>query len=202
MSTEVLFAIQDVLPGKLNALVKNIMSQMAIDDPNEAVRRINAGEWVVKISNLLKRIATVTAGSAQRFVAAEHLKEANVGWTGDNFKRLFLNKVEENVPEINLAVSRLERASLDTPILAELGDNAEVSLVYLFGLLKKQANGEDGILLTNGYANIFYTRDDEGVLWAVGAGWRSCYRCWRVEARSVGDPCRWGDGCQVFSRDS
>lgn len=41
------FAIAEVVPGKLNALVKNLMRQMNITDPNEAVRRINSGEWIV-----------------------------------------------------------------------------------------------------------------------------------------------------------
>lgn len=41
------FAIADVKPGKLNALVKNMMVQMSITDPNEAVRRVNSGEWIV-----------------------------------------------------------------------------------------------------------------------------------------------------------
>ena len=41
------FAIADVLPGKLNALVKNIMRQTGATDPNEAVRLVNSGEWVV-----------------------------------------------------------------------------------------------------------------------------------------------------------
>jgi len=41
------FVISDVETGKLNALVKNLMSQMAITDSNETVRRINSGEWVV-----------------------------------------------------------------------------------------------------------------------------------------------------------
>ncbi|MFH1182879.1 MAG: hypothetical protein V1690_01290 [Candidatus Moraniibacteriota bacterium] len=41
--------ILDVLPelGKINALIKNLMKQMGTDDPNEAIRRFNAGEWVV-----------------------------------------------------------------------------------------------------------------------------------------------------------
>lgn len=42
-----LFVISEVFPGRLNALVKNLMKQMGISDPNEAVRRINSGEWVV-----------------------------------------------------------------------------------------------------------------------------------------------------------
>ena len=39
-----LFTIQNVETGKLNALVNNIMKQTGIDDPNEAIRMVNAGE--------------------------------------------------------------------------------------------------------------------------------------------------------------
>lgn len=42
------FAISTIPTGKLNALVKNLMVQMEIRDPVEAVRRVNAGAWVVK----------------------------------------------------------------------------------------------------------------------------------------------------------
>lgn len=41
------FAIANVLPGKLNALVKNIMIQTGTNDPNEAVRLVNSGEWLL-----------------------------------------------------------------------------------------------------------------------------------------------------------
>lgn len=41
------FVIAEVMPGKLNALVKNLMHQMDLTDPNEAVRRINSGEWAL-----------------------------------------------------------------------------------------------------------------------------------------------------------
>ena len=40
------FAIADITTGQLNALVKNLMSEMGIDDPIEAVRRINSREWL------------------------------------------------------------------------------------------------------------------------------------------------------------
>lgn len=43
-----LFTIQNVETGKLNALVNNIMKQTGINDPNEAIRMVNAGE--VKIT--------------------------------------------------------------------------------------------------------------------------------------------------------
>lgn len=42
-----LFAIAEVMPGQLNALVKNIMRQTEVDDPNEAVRLVNSGEWII-----------------------------------------------------------------------------------------------------------------------------------------------------------
>jgi len=45
--SEQLFAIAEVMPGQLNALVKNIMRQTEVNDPNEAVRLVNSGEWVV-----------------------------------------------------------------------------------------------------------------------------------------------------------
>lgn len=46
MSTE-LFVIAEVMTGKLNALVKNIMRQTGANDPNEAVRLVNSGKWIV-----------------------------------------------------------------------------------------------------------------------------------------------------------
>lgn len=44
------FVIANVLPGKLNAMVKNIMKQTGVSDPNEAVRMINAGEVQISIT--------------------------------------------------------------------------------------------------------------------------------------------------------
>jgi len=41
------FAISKIETGQLNALVKNLMLQMGISDPQEAVRKINSGEWIV-----------------------------------------------------------------------------------------------------------------------------------------------------------
>lgn len=49
MSTE-LFVIAEVMTGKLNALVKNIMRQTGANDPNEAVRLVNSGKWIVSES--------------------------------------------------------------------------------------------------------------------------------------------------------
>ncbi len=42
------FVISDISTGKLNALVKNIMSATGVADPAEAVRMVNAGEVSIK----------------------------------------------------------------------------------------------------------------------------------------------------------
>ena len=46
-----LFTIQNVETGKLNALVNNIMKQLGIDDPNEAIRLVNSGKVQLSIAN-------------------------------------------------------------------------------------------------------------------------------------------------------
>ena len=42
------FATVNVLPGRMNACIKNLMKQMNITDANEAVRRINSGKWIAQ----------------------------------------------------------------------------------------------------------------------------------------------------------
>jgi hypothetical protein len=41
------FAIANLNGGQLNAVVKNLMAQIGINDPVEAVRRFNAGEYTL-----------------------------------------------------------------------------------------------------------------------------------------------------------
>ena len=153
--------------------------------------------------SLLRKLASVQVEGVARFVVDDDtLQAANIGWTGDNFKKFFAKKVEEDVPACAIAVHRLERASSDAPILTELGDRAEISLAHLFELIKKQSKGETGQLLVNGYANVAYVRGTDGNLWAVLAAWRSYCGCWGVEADSVEDPDGWRGSRRILSRDS
>jgi hypothetical protein len=209
MNTE--FLIADVTTGKLNAMVKNIMGRMKIDDPNEAVRRVNSGEWVVSEApkpKLLEFIdTTVVPASAERFVAGEKFAvntadnaEVKIGYLSGNFSLWFLGKTEEPVDGQTLNYAKLRKQSVDGPILSELGgeEKAETTLAEMFSLMKKQGKGEAGVLLMNGYANIYYIRDESGVLRAVIVYWY----CdgWRVYALSVEHPDVWDAGDQVFSR--
>lgn len=192
------FAGAELTLGQANALVK-ILGGM------EVVMRLLQGtaKAVIETVKLLTALTTVSVPGVKKFVVKDQLKEANVGYTGSNFDNFFLGKAEENVDGITMKVHRLEKDSLDSEILAELGgeDKAPIRLSHFFDLLKKQSKGQDGPLLTNGYANIAYIRDEGGKLWAVRAYWCSCSRYWGVHARSVEHPHVWFSGDRVLSCD-
>ncbi|MEK7562094.1 MAG: hypothetical protein AAB509_00230 [Patescibacteria group bacterium] len=169
----------------------------------EGVERFLRGEVTFKQPALLRKLASVQVDAVVRLVADEKTrKDANVGWTGDNFKKFFLGNVEEDVEAIIVAVHRLGQSSLDAPIMTELGDRAKIKIAHFFELLKKQSRGEDGVLLTNGYANVAYIKGSDGNVWAVRAYWGSYSSYWSVEANSVGSPSMWVAGVQILSRDS
>ncbi len=155
---------------------------------------------IVPILKLVTRDIPVTGST--RFVAKDHFTRENGFYPWDNFKDHFLDKVEENISDTTLAIHRLEKPAVDAQIRKELGQKREeITLTHFFDLLKKQSKGENGHLLTNGYANIAYIRDKNGVLWVVFAFWLSVRLCWDVNARSVEHPDGWGDGRQVLSSD-
>lgn len=124
----------------------------------------------------------------------EYFKEAGVNWMGDNFKAQFLGLEISATDEDELAVHNLEEASLDAPILAELGAKAEISVSQFRAFLAANRESSEWF--------IFYLRGRDGNLWAVHAAWNSDNRCWSVGADSVGRPGRWAVGDRVCSRDS
>ena len=172
------------------------------------------GLWVEAIKNrtkttitkLLEFVTPVKITAVKKFVASDHFKAGQTvdgvnyySSFGDNFNAHFLPKVEENIQATDLRVHKLLRNSKDLGIRAEIGeDKEETNLAHLHQCLKRQGNGEEGALLTNGYANIFYVRDTNGNLWAVSAYWYD--DGWRLRADSVGYSDDWYAGSQVFSR--
>ena len=159
------------------------------------------------LTPLLELIGTVTVPATQRFIAREKFiantgrkAPVKISYLGSNFLEWFLNKVEEPRPEAQLRYAKLRKYSVDHPILTELGNSAETTLAEIFQLMLNQPNGENGALLTNSYANIFYVRDSNNELRAVYVDWVG--GGWYVFARSVGLPYEWRGGRRVFSRDS
>lgn len=158
-------------------------------------------EMEIKRIKLLSKLRTVEVPAVENFVLTEEvLKEANV-YAWDNFRKIFLGKQEQGVTANRLAIHSLGKNSLDAPIRKELGCGEEITLAHFVHLLKEQSKGQDGVLLTNGYANIAYIKGNDGNLWAVDAHWDSVRRCWFVSADSIEYPRIWRAGFQVISCD-
>ena len=152
--------------------------------------------------NLLCKTAVVPVSENKKFVLAEAVKVSTIGRLSDQFKRLFGNKVEKNVSAVNLAVHRLKRDSADPAIITELSGKPQMPLAYMFELIQKQSQGQQGPLITNGFPNICYAIGNGGDVWAVYCRWDSVGCRWDVCAISVGSPLLWYYGSQVLSCDS
>lgn len=103
-----------------------------------------------------------------------------VEWFGDM-------EYEDKVSE--LYSKGLEKSMLDDEILSELKPT-ELTLGEVFNYLKNKVDKSSRM--------IFYCRDKDSVLRAVGMCWGG--GGWRVYAYSVGHPNWWPGGRQVFSR--
>ena len=155
----------------------------------------------------LRKIRNISVDGSKNFVANDdvkkHLKYANVGSTGLNFNRFFLNNFEEYVDDATIVVQSLEQPSLDATIIAQLaGYHPEIYLAQLFELLKRQYKGGDGALATNNVFNVAYILGSDKNSWAVHALWLSGGDCWYLGATSIKDQSKWRDGCRIFCQES
>jgi len=200
--------VQDIVESGLLADIRDCdISKVNRDE----VRKVLGLEPLMpKPEPLLESLGTVVVpATTKKFVAKDRFvvdtsrkAKVKISGLGDNFNDRFLNKTEEPISETTLHYHKLRQSSVDKPIIAELGGEAkaETSLTEMFALMELQGNGENGVMLTNGYANIFYIRDVAGALCAVHAYWRG--DGWRVAAYSVAGPDGWRGGRRVFSRNS
>lgn len=166
-----------------------------------------------KLELLLDLVGTVTTSATiSKFVAKDKFvvntkrnAPVKISAVWNNFTSWFLSgkgKTEDPISEQTLRYYKLRKSSVDGPIIIELGgeEKSETTLTEMFSLMEKQKNCEDGVLFNNGYANIFYIRDQNGVLRAVYVGWSG--DGWGVDADSVGRPHWWDGRGRVFSRNS
>ncbi len=82
--------LQKILAGGyLDDLLEANVDWMNRDDFRKACGLI---PFSLRKTDLLRPITKILVPGAKRFVAEEHLKTANIGWTGDKFNKLFLKK--------------------------------------------------------------------------------------------------------------
>jgi len=93
----------------------------------------------------------------------------------------------------------------DAEIRRELGDNhvfsATEGCVAIDEMIYRQPNGENGDLVNDGKANIFYVRGEGREVFTVGVRWDAGAREWIVFAYRLVDY-RWSAGRRAFSRNS
>ena len=207
------------LPTQALGLVCDLLEKLSDPDWIEATKRFLRKENPWKSSHALPPqpeslleflgMATVPATS-EKFVAENKFREdtsrkarVKICGTGSNFDNWFLGKIEEPMSESILRYAKLRRSSLDGPILAELDweEKAETTLTELHTLMELQGHGQEGVLLNNGWANIFYIRDINGILCAVRVSWLSAFGGWFLHADSVGYPRVWHAAYRLFSRN-
>ena len=153
------------------------------------------------MSQILKKFTTIRVEGTKRFVVKDGLVRANIGWTGLNFNKLFLDVIEEDIEATTLTIHSLVKASHDDSIISELGEHAKIKLAYFFGLLEKQSKGEAGPLLVSKYGNVAYITDVGGTIWTLGACWSTHHGYWYMEAFSTECPIIWSIREQVLSLD-
>ncbi|MBI3442321.1 MAG: hypothetical protein HY007_00940 [Candidatus Sungbacteria bacterium] len=211
-------ALREFMTGQLNQLVVNLGGQDGDEWERELKRFLrkepcwsNAAVAQVEpkpVPGLLEFVSTVIVPSTiSSFVAKDRFvintkrnAPVKIAYLSDRFREWFLGKIEEPMAETTLCYAKLLKSSVDGPILAELGEAQETALAQVYALMERQPNCESSALLTNGYANIFYVKDVNGILRAVcvisgGDGWY-------VVAYSVDVPSGWRDVSRVFSRNS
>ncbi len=154
------------------------------------------------LANLLEEVGEpAKLPAVKRFVAREKFivdcnGELPISFLGSNFQENFLDVVEENVRVAILKQRKLLKPSVDTPILAALGDpdlqkikKAKVALAHVFHFLKTADRSK---------WFVFYVADAKGNVWTVLARWFDVG--WFVYANAVSYPYEWFAGIRVVSR--
>jgi hypothetical protein len=201
----------DLTRGQESAVLIKIASLLGYENIHEAVEMFLRGTFEIVVTKIIDIIGIVfVSATTEKFVAKDRFKLKKDGGHfsnfNDNFTSWFLTdegKVEDSVGEQHLRFGTLLKISVDGPVLEELGGEAkaETTLCAIYDLQLEQPNGEkEGVLLNNGYSNIFYVRDTLGVLRAVCVYWYG--GGWGVVAYSVEGTRAWDTDSRVFSANS
>lgn len=167
------------------------------------------GEAMRAVAVLEPVSTTAVPATIGKFVAKEKFlidsgRDAliKIGYLNHNFRLWFLSgdgKIEDSKDAQVLRYHRLRQSSMDSVIIAELGGEAraEISLSSMFSLLG-QVPWKDGVLLSNGWENVFYIKDSTEVLRAVYVYYSR--GGWLVGAEGIDCPDGRSQGRQIFSR--
>lgn len=142
----------------------------------------------------------------QEFVVADHFRKCLPGprdvkimhfWEG--FENRLLDKIEVQVPKVTVQAYHLPHGATDGDIVAEVGQQCEVSLAHIWALLKKQPSGQPGILATENTFTVFYVRDIADQIMSVGL-FHPGDGGWRIKANRLADGTHWPNTARIITR--
>jgi len=138
------------------------------------------------------------------FVDTSHNARVRIASIDSDFRRWFIDgdcdivtQEDQELFRIKLRHERLKIASTYLSILEKFGgeENVAISPWMIYNLMAEQDSGQEGVLLTNSQANIFFSHDFQGVLRVVRV-FESF--AWNLKACPVDDPNPVVHGCKVF----
>ncbi|KKR04758.1 MAG: hypothetical protein UT32_C0026G0005 [Parcubacteria group bacterium GW2011_GWC2_39_14] len=201
----ILTLLADVSDDQVPAVLAEVKSCRGTSVPSEQSK---PSVQVVKKS-CLKFVGTSTVPAlTERFLVSDRFKKNKdpsagplISGVGGVFLSRFGDMVVESHTGSTLNYHVLTRRASDTDIIDVLGgeDKVETLLAEVWSQMTQQGRGQSGSLLNDGKANIFYVRDSDRVLRALGVVWFDYG--WDFRAREVGLSF-WSEYGRVFSRNS
>lgn len=195
--------------GKLQELLGAALRKSGLmSEPTQTVIETQGESLVAElVSTIRKRVEAMMALAFRGSVTVTLAEAHNPDAFYRNRTGLY---VWQGFRDLVVATARPSEANTFTLARAELMRNltdaeieAGLPIEHLFeesavcaivaGMIAEQPNGEEGKLLNNGYANLFYTRSC-----VVCVRWYAVDRGWHVSACRRGGH-RWRAGGQVFS---
>lgn len=168
----------------------------------DGVKQFLAGTVEVVVKSVLALVNNCVQFAAVDTHDPQAFYQARAGlWVSDEFRSRILSKAKP-VKKLMAAVGKsydLTQNVYDREITPSLPkdyvfDESEVC-ARITTMIQKQPNGEEGDLLNNGYANLFYVAGC-----VVYVYWNADSRKWNVYAWRLDDVC-WRADFRVFSRN-
>jgi hypothetical protein len=158
--------------------------------------------FIEYLSSIILPATTEKFSAADKFV--ENITESaktKIWGLSEDFEDKFLSKVEDPLRVTTLRYGVLHQSANNGRIIRALGGGmrVETTLTEMFFLMEQQGEGQEGILLTNVLANLFFIRDKDGVLGVVGVRWLN-NSGWDILTFPIDDLQDWAKGSQVFYR--
>lgn len=186
--------MERVLKGSLNPIEVATVVQAII----------NRGSCysVLAETRLLKPVAKAIVPARTKPWSAVAFYQTGTGlYVYDTFADRFdlgARKTVDSALERPYVASLLKANAYDTDIRKELPETHLSTLEDIASLIGAQRSGQSGLLLNNGYANIFYVEGKNGEVFAVLVRWYSGNRRWLVRDLKLDECGCWDADDQVL----